>query len=221
MQNRTQSTVHFIRFWIALIMVADLVAGWKANAAESFPFEIHPVATNKATEVSMALASDGTNFLIGIQGDESNGAAITAQLAGPDGALIGPRLATGRTGAAFIDGPPMIVYGGDCYLMVWEDDGLGTLGDNNNIYGQIVHRDGTKSGGPIPICPAAARQRAPRAAFDGANFLVIWNDDRNGQGEIYGQFLAPNGTLQGSNFPVAQEPGTLRAPGIAFAGSRF
>ena len=193
----------------------------KSASSDLVSWEIHPVATNKATEVSMALASDGTDFLIGIQGVDSSSAAITAQLAGPDGAPIGPRLTTGRTGASFIDGPPVVVYGGNSYLMVWEDDGLGTLGGSNDIYGQIVHRDGTKSGGPISICQASARQRAPRAAFDGTNFLVIWNDDRNGPGEIFGQFLTPNGTLQGVNFPVAQESGNVREPGIAFDGINY
>src|ERR1035437_8967238 len=53
---------------------------------------IFPIATNNA-DFSLSMASDGTNYLVGIQGDYAGpGYYITAQMFSPTGALLGPRI---------------------------------------------------------------------------------------------------------------------------------
>ena len=117
-----------------------------------------PIATMEVREESISVAFDGTNYLVGIQGDVSLHHNITAQLVSQTGSLVGSRISVGRTGD--------VLY----------------------------------------------------VAFDGTNYLVVWEDFRNdtnhneqcGSGEgtcadIYGQFIAPSGSLVESEIPVSTE----------------
>ena len=44
-----------------------------------------PIATTAQPELSLGAASDGTNFLVGIQGDATGPTAVTAQVVSPSG----------------------------------------------------------------------------------------------------------------------------------------
>ena len=49
----------------------------------------------------------------------------------------------------------------------------------------------------IPISSAAGEQAAPAIAFDGENYLVVWEDTRGGQSDIYGARVTPCGDRAG------------------------
>jgi hypothetical protein len=68
----------------------------------------------------------------------------------------------------------------------------------------------------MQISTAFAREAA--LAFDGTNYLVVWNDAVS----IYGQFISKSGTLVGSNFVIDQGSSYAGSPiAIAYDGSRF
>ena len=73
---------------------------------------------------------------------------------------------------------PDVVLGDSGYFVVWEQWHRG----NVDIYGARLRSDGVllDSGG-IAICCAEEWQLGPAIAFDGLNFLVVWEDERNGQ----------------------------------------
>ena len=79
-----------------------------------------PIAVT--TEQEFALLSppkpfDGTNYLVGIQGNDIHNSSTTAQLISQSGQLVGDRIVTGTSG-----GVPFVAFDGDNYLLVWDDD---------------------------------------------------------------------------------------------------
>jgi hypothetical protein len=62
-------------------------------------------------------------------------------------------------------------------------------------------------------------------AFDGANFLVAWNDEVGGPGsgewDVFGQLVNPGGDLVGQVIPITTEPGSQMVTSIAFDGVSF
>jgi hypothetical protein len=101
-----------------------------------------PIATTTGTELAYTVASDGTNYLAAIL----DGNKITAQLVSPTGSLVGSRIQTGRTGDV-PGGLPIVAYGGNTYLMVWQDNASAT----DLPYGQLISRSGTLSGSTFPV----------------------------------------------------------------------
>ncbi len=47
-------------------------------------------------------------------------------------------------------------------------------------------------------------------------YLVVWEDYRNGHSDIYGQFVKGNGDLKGDNFPIISRPGHQFWPRLDF-----
>jgi hypothetical protein len=61
-------------------------------------------------------------------------------------------------------------------------------------------------------------------AWDGAHFLVVWTDSRDGTGnsDIYGARVAPDGTiLDGTGIPISTAPGPQFGPAVSWGGGRF
>jgi hypothetical protein len=185
-----------------------------------------PIATTPMRELSISVAFDGTNYLVGIQGDAIAYYNVGAQLVSQSGTLVGPLISTGRTG-----GTPVVAFDGTNYLLVWTDD---ANHPNDDIYGQLISSSGSLLGSPFPITKASGRQEIGGIAFDGTNYLIVWEDFRNdadydqqcdsGEGtcaDIYGQFISPTGTLIGSEFPISTQIEEQRCPAIAFDGINY
>jgi hypothetical protein len=79
------------------------------------------------------------------------------------------------------------------FLLVWEDQRDGAERDWD-IFGRKVRSNGLPTGADFRICgPGAVDQDlAPALAWNGANdqYLVVWEDDRNPAGNIYGRLVA-------------------------------
>lgn len=176
-----------------------------------------PIATTAGNEFGLMAAFDGTNYLVGIQGDEAHHANITAQMISQTGSLVGSRISIGRTG-----GLPLVAFDGTNYLMVWSDDAH----HHDDIYGQFIDTSGALVGSAFPISTAAGNQEFEfiGIAFGGTNYLVIWTDYRSSRGDegpryVYGQFVSKSGSLVGGEIRISTEPGHF--PGIAFDGTNY
>jgi len=112
---------------------------------------------------------------------------------------------------------PAIAFDGTNYLVVWQDLRNGTW----NIYGQRVTTGGGRLGGDFYICNAGVGQYNPAIAFDGTNYLVVWDDYRNGNYDIYGQRISPAGGRVGGNFFICTEGAHQTVPAIAFDGNNY
>lgn len=93
----------------------------------------------------------------------------------------------------------------DEYLVVWHDQRAG----NYDIYGQRVDADGSLPDYTFAICTDDSNQLNPAVAYnlDANQYLVVWDDRRNDDGDIYGQIVEADGDLLGGNI-VAADAGT-------------
>jgi hypothetical protein len=180
------------------------------------------ICTAARDQYTPAIAFDGTNYLVAWEdlrsGEYSHiyGARVTpgGAVLDPDGIAISP--AAGRQHS-----PAVGFAGGNC-LVVWSDNQTGTGYD---IYGARVTPGGyVRDPDGIVIAPAANDQYYPALAFDGANFLVAWQDYRGGSGysNVYAARVTPGGAvldLQG--FVVSQAKYNQGKPAVGFDGTDF
>src|ERR1035441_1562860 len=201
---------------LALHLLAAACLLGRADAATVFP-----IATNNA-DTCANMASDGTNYLVGIQGDYANPHYyITAQMFGPTGGLVGSRInpVPGHTG-----GNPYLACSGTNYLMIWPDDYLG--GSYSSISGQLISRSGGLVGGMIAIT-ANSQQKTLSVhpvAYGGGGYLVVWDDHRDGVNwAVYGQLVSSAGALVGGNFVISAPVNGQDEKGasVAFDGANF
>jgi hypothetical protein len=185
------------------------VYGVFLNLGNSFP-----IATTAGQEVAISAAFDGTNYLIGIQGDAIAHNNVTAQIVSQSGTLVSSRISVGRTGGA-----PTVAFDGTNYLMIWADDATNPM----RQYGQLIGKSGQLVGSPFPI--AQSYHDGAKIIFDGTNYFVVW-ETRSDYGstdtaDVYGQFITPSGTLLGSAIPVSIAIHGQRTPALAFDGTNI
>ncbi len=120
--------------------------------------------------------TDGTQWLVAAHAqwshDSSQGDAILAMVP-PVGA---PEPAFNPTPLAGGTGDLDIAFSGSTYLLVWRNNTLANA--NNYVAGRIMHADGT-FGPMFTIAEAAGRQLRPTVSWDGDQFIVAWDDQRN------------------------------------------
>ena len=102
-----------------------------------------PIATSGA---AMSAAFDGSKYLVGVKNHQTNPTSIGFQMLNSDGTKSGSLVPTGRTGIA-----ANAAFDGTNYLLIWEDDGLGTLNGSTGfqIYGQRISKAGAAVGSPL------------------------------------------------------------------------
>ena len=197
---------------------AEVVAYFRDVAVEyAIPMgDKFPIANTTAHELGVSAATDGNRYLVGIETHEnatSNVSYVTARMVDSTGALYGNLITTGRTG-----GMPRVTFGGNKYLMVWEDQGPSKeVSLPSRIYGALVSTSGVAET-PFsigPVAPPAQRIGIQCTAFDGVNYLVVWGD---GTG-IYGQRVSRTGALTGKVIVIYT--GQANDPSIAFDGTNY
>jgi hypothetical protein len=94
------------------------------------------------------------------------------------------------------------------FLVVWQDQRAG----NWDIYGQLVRWGGLQFVDSFSICSDPADQSLPDVAYnpDTNQYLVVWQDPRDGNPDIYGQRVEGSGNLDGGNFAIASAGTTGR-----------
>ena len=106
-------------------------------------------------------------------------------------------------------------FDGNRYFVSWEQDGiLATWVDTS---GHVLNQSGA------PVYAAANKQRQPNAAFNGTDYLVVWQDERTGDSaDIRGIRLSRSGTqLDPYPFTVSAARKTQSNPAAASNGTDF
>jgi len=199
-------------FSITMILTVLVFSFNEGQSSNEFP-----IATTTGREQSASVAFDGTNYLVGIQGDVDFHTNITAQLVSQSGTLVGSRITTGGTGGA-----PFVAFDGTNYLMVWEEDAP----HSKNIYGQLISKAGALVGQPITVGTGSDMHLSLNPIlFDGTNYFVVWENRVEPYGgdnaDVYGQFITPLGTLLGTPIPVGTAVHGQRNPTLSFDGTNI
>ena len=103
------------------------------------------------------------------------------------------------------------------YLAAWRDWRNNTL----NVYGRRVSGSGQTQGESFPIGPVTGKKQYPWAAFNEAagEYLLVWEDYRDGDADVYGQRLTEVGEPVGGNFHISDAAGDQTWPRVAAAGA--
>jgi hypothetical protein len=74
----------------------------------------------------------------------------------------------------------------------------------------------------IAISTGGDSQVAPALAWDGTNFLVVWQDTRGSSWDIYGTRVSAGGSvLDPAGIPIATGAGDQTVPALAWNGTNF
>jgi hypothetical protein len=162
-----------------------------------------------------AVVFDGSDFLVTWE-DRRSGSTYDiygARVSGA-GVVLDPAGIPVST-AAYDQRAPAAAFDGTNVIVAWIDARSASYTD---IYGARVAESGVvldTSG--FAICTAANDQWYPAAAFDGADFLVVWTDGRGGTyAEIDGARVTPGGVVA-DTFPVARHEGNRWSGALAVA----
>ncbi|MDD5528736.1 MAG: hypothetical protein PHX21_01745 [bacterium] len=93
------------------------------------------------------------------------------------------------------------------FIIIWQDDRNGTP----DIYAQRYNSNGIPQNTNFKVNDdtGTSNQQNPSIAMDySGNFIISWQDNRNGNLDIYAQKYNSNGTPQDTNFKVNDDAGT-------------
>jgi hypothetical protein len=183
---------------------------------DTFCFRIAPIPYGQFYDPFFpAIAFDGTNYLVVWQ-DRS----IHASRVSSAGAVLDSPPILVSAGPTDISTAPAIAFDGTNYLVVWDDWRNGSYSDlyaaRVNPNGQVLDTAG------IVVSRAPLNQRYGAAAFDGTNYLVVWQDRRSGDFDIFASRVAPTGVvLDTGGIPVSRAPDWQTEPTVAFDGTNY
>ena len=162
-----------------------------------------PISTASNDQHAPDLAYNGnTGYFLVVWQDHRGGAAdIYGRLVDSFGNLISgdiaictasggqyyPRVAHGVLGALDPDDNE--------YLVVWQDH---RGGDDGQIYGRRLDEDGNLLGSELVIATGTGTKMRPALDYSSTlgRYMVVWQDERNSDLDIYGRRIQEDGTLE-------------------------
>ena len=115
---------------------------------------------------------------------------------------------------------PAVAFDGSSYLVVWHDNRGGTW----DIYGARVNLSATVLDlAGIRISTGSSDEQNPAVAFDGVNYLVVWQDNGSGLGwDTYGARVSVSGAvLDPEGIAISTVINDQTVPAVAFGGVNY
>jgi hypothetical protein len=110
-----------------------------------------------------------------------------------------------------------IVWDGRAYAMVWSSDLLG----GQDIWFARVAADGTVLTAPVPTISASGNQKNPALVWTGALYGLSWEDDRNGNWDVYAAVLDDSGSVVGGENQITNNMQDQIWPSLVWTGGQF
>jgi hypothetical protein len=177
-----------------------------------------PISSATNGQYTPAVSHNGENFLV-VWEDYRSGTSydIYGARVSSDGSVLDSS-GIAISSASSSQSTPSVTHNGVDFLVVWQDSRSGSA----DIYGTRVSGGGAvlDSSG-IAISTASNTQASPSVGYNGATFLVVWQDFRSGTGfsDIYGARVSETGSvLENSGFAISAEPGAEVQPKVTSMG---
>jgi len=124
--------------------------------------------------------------------------------------------------SSYNDTLPQAAFDGTNSLVVYDE--IITSSDHN-IIGAFVDQTGNALS-YVNIETAATDDQAPQVAFDGANYLVVYQEDNGADHDIMGVFVSPISPINpmglvGTPFPIDTSSNDDLTPAVAFNGTDY
>ncbi|MBI3851780.1 MAG: cadherin-like domain-containing protein [Verrucomicrobia bacterium] len=214
------------RNWTNKLFNLDIYGARVSNAGTVFDPNGIAICRATADQAAPAVATDGSNFLVVWQDLRNQSTTATdvygARVTGTGALMETNGIAISR--AANNQTSPSVAASRSGFLVVWQDMRNASIG--SDIYGaRLTTAGAVLDSGGIPINRAKDDQRFPAAAFNGNNFLVVWEDWRNSKpattngADIYGTLITMAGTTVDTNgFAISRTEKNQLFPAIAANG---
>jgi hypothetical protein len=183
------------------------------------------ISTASDDQTVPAVAANGSGYLVAWEDNRNLAPSL------PD--IYGARVTTNgvvsdSSGLAISTAPnvqtsPKIASDGTNYFVVWADFRNTGLPPAADVYGARVTSAGVVADtNGVAICTATNDQSAPAIDFNGTNYLVVWQDSRNGSYDIYAARVTPGAVVLDTNgFALCTAPDDQTAPSVAANGGTF
>ena len=173
---------------------------------------------------------DGTNYLVVWNQNFSGDQDILGARVSPDGVVLDEFPIFQAPGDQF---NPILAFDGTNYLVAWRHNrDIPNPHGHSDIFGTRVTPQGVVlDPGGIAISTAPFTQTEPDIAFDGTNYLVVWQDRRESIqvfspiNDIYGTRITPDGVLldgpPDTGLAINTVPPGKGTPKVIFDGTDF
>ena len=196
----------------------DLYAARMSPAGSVFDSAGIPITTSSSLgEVRPDIACDGANFLAVWEDCRGGGPEIYGARIARSGAVLD------SSGICIAGGPkqyvnPAVAFGESCYFVVWQDYHNGTP----DICGERIACDGSLPDTMvITIASDSESQTVPAVAFDGTNFLVVWQAAGMDTSILGARVSATGQVLDSVGLVIAGAPARPSRPRVSFNGGEY
>lgn len=113
---------------------------------------------------------------------------------------------------------PQVASDGSNYLVVYDEIVTDT---NHNVIGALLDQHGKLLTYVLNLV-TPNDDRVPHVAFDGTNYLVVYQEDNGSDHDIMGVFVSQAGAVVGAPFAIDATPADdLTDPAVAFNGANY
>lgn len=112
---------------------------------------------------------------------------------------------------------PSLTWSGTEYGIAWSDN----RDENYEVYFARLDAAGTKIGGDARVTVAPGESYSPALTWAGTDYALAWNDDREGNLEIYFARLDPSGQRISEDMRVSTAAGVSQSPSLSWTGSEY
>jgi len=181
-----------------------------------------PAGTTIGTGFYPWVAFDGANYLVVWHAWGSGGLDIFGNRISPTNGTVLDGTGFVICGAAEDQDHASVTFNGTNYLVVWHDFRGGDIGYNDgSVYGARVSTNGVVLDSPAIQISDLCRGGPVAVAFDGTNFLVVWQVDywhveETELVDVFAQKISTAGSLVGEAIPICTAHGHQWGPRVAF-----
>jgi hypothetical protein len=152
--------------------------------------------------------------------------ASTPDALGPGGPRIDAAPGTGGmvlgapvriTATADVSGSPALAATDTGFGLAWQE----RIDNQYEIHFAALDAQGKPQAAPVPITSAAGESMRPRLAWTGSAFGLAWDDNRDGNHEVYFALLDAAGSALGQPSRLTTASGDSRYASVSWTGAGF